>query len=103
MADSDGATAPDGRLRRGVQRCRCTGATSCRRPCSDEVRRQFVPDVPDGFVALDEAARLLGCARHTVLHKVQRGELHAVQLTPGRRTGLAIEVPAARLDRLIND
>jgi excisionase family DNA binding protein len=28
-----------------------------------EVRARFVPDVPDGFVALAEAARLLGCAR----------------------------------------
>jgi len=58
--------------------------------------------VPDRFVALDDAARLMGCARQTVLHKVQRGELQAVQVTRGRRTGLAIEVPAARLDRLIN-
>ena len=70
---------------------------------TDEVRRRFVPDVPDGFVALDQAARLLGCARQTVLHKVQRGELQAIQVTRGRRRGLAIEVPAARLDRLIND
>jgi excisionase family DNA binding protein len=62
-----------------------------------------VPDVPDGFVALDEAARRLGVARQTVLHKVQRGELHAVQVTRGRRKGLAIEVPAAPLDRLTND
>ena len=70
---------------------------------TDETRRRFVPDVPDGFVALNDAARLIGCARQTVLHKVQRGELHAVQVTRGRRTGLAIEVPAAHLDRLIND
>jgi DNA invertase Pin-like site-specific DNA recombinase len=69
---------------------------------TDEVRRRFVPDVPDGFVALNDAAQLLGCARQTVLHKVQRGELHAIQVTRGRRRGLAIEVPAARLDRLIN-
>ena len=67
-----------------------------------ETRRRFVPDVPDRFVALNDAARLMGCARQTVLHKVQRGELQAVQVTRGRRTGLAIEVPAARLDRLIN-
>ena len=70
---------------------------------TDEARRRFVPDVPDGFVALNDAARLLGCARQTVLHKVQRGELRAIQVTRGRRRGLAIEVPAARLDRLIND
>jgi excisionase family DNA binding protein len=69
---------------------------------SDEVRRRFVPDLRDGFVSLNEAARLLGCARQTVLHKVQRGELQAIQVTRGRRRGLAIEVPAARLDRLTN-
>ena len=62
-----------------------------------------MPDVPDGFVPLDEAARLLGCARQTVLHKVQRGELRAIQVTNGRRKGLRIEVPDASLDRLINE
>jgi excisionase family DNA binding protein len=69
----------------------------------DEVRARFVPEVPDGFVALKEAARLLGCAKQTVLHKVQRGELRAIQVTNGRRKGLRIEVPGAGLDRLINE
>jgi excisionase family DNA binding protein len=59
---------------------------------TDEVRRRFVPDVPDGFVPLDEAAKRLGVARQTVLHKVQRGELNAVQVTRGRRKGLRIQV-----------
>ncbi|MBA3421992.1 MAG: helix-turn-helix domain-containing protein [Thermoleophilaceae bacterium] len=70
---------------------------------SDEVRARFVPDVPAGFVALAEAARLLGCARQTVLHKVQRGELRAIHVTQGRRKGLRIEVPAPNLDRLVNE
>jgi excisionase family DNA binding protein len=61
-----------------------------------------VPDVPEGFVPLNDAARLLGCARQTVLHKVQRGELRAIEVTNGRRKGLRIEVPDARLDRLLN-
>ena len=60
---------------------------------TDEVRARFVPDVPDGFVPLAEAASLLGVARQTVLHKVQRGELEAVQVTKGRRKGLRIQVP----------
>jgi excisionase family DNA binding protein len=68
-----------------------------------EVRRRFVPDVPDGFVPLDEAARRLGVARQTVLHKVQRGELRAIHVTQGRRKGLRIEVRAPSLDRLINE
>ncbi|MGO9822650.1 MAG: recombinase family protein, partial [Solirubrobacteraceae bacterium] len=70
---------------------------------TDDVRARFVPDVPDGFVALNDAARMLGCARQTVLHKVQRGELRAIQVTNGRRKGLRIEVPGASLDRLINE
>jgi hypothetical protein len=69
----------------------------------DDVRARFVPDVPDGFIKLADAARLLGCARQTVLHKVQRGELRAIHVTAGQRKGLRIEVPAARLDRLINE
>ena len=59
---------------------------------TDEVRRRFVPEVPDGFVPLAEAARLLGIARQTVLHRVQRGELEAIQVTQGRRKGLRIQV-----------
>jgi excisionase family DNA binding protein len=59
---------------------------------TDEVRSRFVPDVPDDYLPLDQAAKRLGCARQTVLHKVQRGELHAVQVTSGRRKGLRIQV-----------
>ncbi|MCA1698714.1 MAG: recombinase family protein [Actinobacteria bacterium] len=59
---------------------------------TDEVRRRFVPEVPDGFLALDEAAKRLGVARQTVLHKVQRGELEAIHVTAGRRKGLRIQV-----------
>ena len=69
---------------------------------NDEIRARFQPDVPDGYVPLNQAAQLLGCARQTVLHKVQRGELRAVQVTQGRRKGLRIEVPDAQLDRMIN-
>lgn len=59
---------------------------------TDEIRRQFVAEVPDGYLPLDQAAKRLGVARQTVLHKVQRGELHAVQVTNGRRNGLRIKV-----------
>ena len=61
---------------------------------TEEVRHRFVPEVPDGFVALSEAAKRLGVARQTVLHKVQRGELEAVQVTRGLRKGLRIRVSA---------
>jgi DNA invertase Pin-like site-specific DNA recombinase len=59
-----------------------------------EIRARFVPDVPDGFVPLAEAAKRLGVARQTVLHQVQRGERRAIEVTQGRRSGLRIEVPA---------
>src|SRR4029453_2962230 len=70
---------------------------------TDEVRARFVPEVPEGFVPLAEAARVLGCARPTGLQKVQRGKLRAIEVTNGRRKGLRIEVPAASLNRLLNE
>jgi hypothetical protein len=48
---------------------------------SKEIRRRFGPEVPEGYVPLGEAAKLLGVARQTVLHQVQRGQRRA---TPGR-------------------
>lgn len=59
---------------------------------TDEVRGQFVPNVPDGYLPLNEAAKRLGVARQTVLHQVQRGQRHAVHVTTGRRKGLRIQV-----------
>ena len=56
------------------------------------VRDRIVPQVPDGWVGLDQAAAILGVARQTVLHKVQRGELAAVHVNRGRRKGLRINV-----------
>ena len=56
------------------------------------LRDKIRPDVPDSWLPLDQAARVLGVARQTVLHKVQRGELTAVHVTSGRRKGLRIQV-----------
>jgi len=56
------------------------------------VRDRIVPQVPDGWVGLDQAAAILGVARQTVLHKVQRGELAAVHVNRGKRKGLRINV-----------
>jgi DNA invertase Pin-like site-specific DNA recombinase len=56
------------------------------------VRDRVVPQVPDGWVGLDQAATILGIARQTVLHKVQRGELQAVHVNRGKRKGLRINV-----------
>lgn len=59
---------------------------------TDEIRRRFVPEVPDGYLPLNEAAMRLGVARQTVLHQVQRGQRRAIHVTQGRRKGLRIEV-----------
>ena len=56
------------------------------------LRNRIRPEVPDGWVGLDEAANALGLSRQTVLHKVQRGELPAVHVNHGRRKGLRIQV-----------
>ena len=58
----------------------------------DDLRAKIAEDVPDGWLRLDDAARALGVARQTVLHKVQRGELKAVFVRKGRRKGLRIQV-----------
>jgi DNA invertase Pin-like site-specific DNA recombinase len=56
------------------------------------LRDKIRPEVPDGWLPLDAAAKTLGIARQTVLHKVQRGELQAVHVNQGRRKGLRIQV-----------
>jgi DNA invertase Pin-like site-specific DNA recombinase/biotin operon repressor len=58
----------------------------------DELLSKVTEHAPDGWLPLDQAAEELGVARQTVLHKVQRGELNAVQVTKGRRKGLRIQV-----------
>jgi excisionase family DNA binding protein len=55
-------------------------------------RGKIRPDVPAGWLPLDQAAEVLGIARQTVLHKVQPGQLNAVHVTSGRRKGLRIQV-----------
>jgi DNA invertase Pin-like site-specific DNA recombinase/predicted DNA-binding transcriptional regulator AlpA len=55
------------------------------------LRDRIRPEAPDGWLGLDEAAKALGMARQTVLHKVQRGELAAVHVNRGRRKGLRIQ------------
>ncbi len=62
-----------------------------------ELRAKIVPELPPGWVRLDQAAQALGVARQTVLDRVRRGELRSVEVTRGRRRGLAIQIatPAA--------
>ena len=59
---------------------------------TDGFRRQLAEDVPEGYVVMQKAARLLGVSRQTVLQRVKRGELDAVHVCQGRRKGLRIRV-----------
>jgi hypothetical protein len=70
----------------------------------DELRAKIVPEIPPGWVGLTEAAAMLGVARQTVLDRVKRGELCAIPVSRGRRSGLAIEIPDAeqRVGRLFS-
>ena len=56
------------------------------------LRDRIQPAVPDGWLPLDQAAKILGVSRQTVLHKVQTGQLNAVHVTCGRRKGPRIQV-----------
>jgi excisionase family DNA binding protein len=60
---------------------------------SDDLRSRFVAQSPDGYVVMQEATKLLGVSRQTVLQRVKRGELEAVLVYRGRRKGLRIKVP----------
>lgn len=57
-----------------------------------ELRAKVTGQAPDGWLPLNQAAAALGLARQTVLQKVQRGELNAVHVSHGRRSGLRIQV-----------
>ena len=59
---------------------------------TDELRQRVREHAPDGWLPLAHAAKALGVARQTVLHKVQRGELAAVYVHRGKRKGLRIQV-----------
>ncbi len=59
---------------------------------TDGFRRQFVEDVPEGYIVMQKATKLLGVSRQTVLQRVKRGELDAVHVCQGRRKGLRIKV-----------
>jgi transposase-like protein len=60
---------------------------------TDQLRDLFVDDAPDGWVVMQDATKLLGISRQTVLQRVKHGELQAVHVRSGRRKGLRINVP----------
>jgi predicted site-specific integrase-resolvase len=59
---------------------------------TDQLRSLFVDQAPDGWVVMQDATKMLGVSRQTVLQRVKRGELQAVLTRTGRRKGLRINV-----------
>ena len=57
----------------------------------DELRSRFVEESPTGFVTMQEATRILGVSRQTVLQHVKLGKLKAVHICRGKRKGLRIK------------
>lgn len=59
---------------------------------SDDMRARFSDDAGEGFVPMNEAMRILGVSRQTVLQRVKRGELETVNITRGRKKGIRIKL-----------
>jgi DNA invertase Pin-like site-specific DNA recombinase/predicted DNA-binding transcriptional regulator AlpA len=59
---------------------------------TEELRSRFVEQTPEGYVPMQEATKLLGVSRQTVLQRVKRGELDAVHVYSGKRKGLRIRI-----------
>jgi predicted DNA-binding transcriptional regulator AlpA len=59
---------------------------------TDDLRRQFGEEAPEGYVVMQAMTTLLGVSRQPVLQRVKRGELEAVHVCRGRRKGLRLKV-----------
>jgi DNA invertase Pin-like site-specific DNA recombinase/predicted DNA-binding protein (UPF0251 family) len=58
---------------------------------TDELKAFIVDDVPEGYVTMQEATKILGVSRQTVLQRVKRGKLSAIHVRNGKRKGLKIK------------
>jgi len=59
---------------------------------TEDLKEKFVEEAPGGYVPMQDATRILGISRQTVLKRIKSGELHAVHLCRGRRKGLRINI-----------
>ncbi len=65
---------------------------------TEELRNRFVDQAPKGYVTMQEATKILGVTRQTVLQRVKNGELNAVHVYCGRRKGLRINILVNQID-----
>ena len=59
---------------------------------TEELKARFTETAGDDFITMQEATRILGVTRQTVLQRVKRGELKATHVTKGGKTGLRIKI-----------
>lgn len=59
---------------------------------TEELLNRFVDQAPESYVTMQEATKIFGVSRQTVLQRVKNGELDAVHVYRGRRKGLRIRV-----------
>ena len=59
---------------------------------TEELKARFTETAGDDFITMQEATRILGVTRQTVLQRVKRGEIKATHVTKGGKTGLRIKI-----------
>ena len=64
---------------------------------TQELRARFAQEIPEGYVPLVDAMRILAVSRQTVLQRVKRRQLEALHITRGRRKGLYIKILDAQI------
>jgi hypothetical protein len=60
---------------------------------TDALKARFTASACEGFITMQEATRVPGVTRQTVLQRVKRGEIEAAHVTKGGKTGLRIKLP----------
>lgn len=69
-----------------------TPAAPWRIRMTKELKARFTETAGDDFVTMQEATRIIGVTRQTVLQRVKRGELESAHITKGGKTGLRIKI-----------
>jgi DNA invertase Pin-like site-specific DNA recombinase len=59
---------------------------------TDDLKRLFVDQPPEGYLCMRDAMDHLGVSRQTVLQRVKRGELNGVLLRNGKQKGIYVKV-----------
>jgi hypothetical protein len=75
----------------GVQ---LTGGAPWRIRITDDLRARFTEQEPEGYVSMQQAMKLLGVSRQTIMQRIKRGELQAICSKRTNRKELRIKVSA---------